>query len=202
VLGLEALVRWQDPDRAVVLPAEFIPAAEESGFIAPICEWVLRTACAQNKTWQDRGLARLRITVNVSPIQLEHQFVRKVQEILSETGLDPQHLQLEVTEGVWPSDLDLIEKLLSELKEIGVQIALDNFGRGYASFAYVIRCRAICSPMRCQRMKSRSCYGRGGFWRACQLRPAPSVDSGAFAHPPLQCFCMTLYGGRCKASGR
>lgn len=137
VIGLEALVRWEHPDRGTMLPREFILAAEESGLIKPLGDWVLRTACAQNKAWQELGLPRVLVAVNVSPSQLDQRFVRKVKDAVAETGLEAKYLQLELTEHVWPSDLKRAEEILAELIEIDVQIAVDNFGTGYASLAYL-----------------------------------------------------------------
>lgn len=137
VVGLEALVRWEHPDRGRVLPRDFIQIAEESGLIKPLGDWVLRTACAQNKAWQERGLPKVLVAVNVSPSQLDQRFVRKVKEAVVATGLEPKYLQLELTEHVWPSDLKRTEEILTELIEIDVQIAVDNFGTGCASLAYL-----------------------------------------------------------------
>src|SRR5262245_60638744 len=137
VVGLEALTRWQHPERGIVLPRDFIPAAEASGFIVPLGAWVLRTACAQNKERQDQGLAKMQAAVNVSPRQFNQHFVHRVQEIMTETGLEPKYLQFELTEWVWPSNIVAVGEILSELKEIGAQIAIDNFGTGHASFAYL-----------------------------------------------------------------
>jgi len=137
VIGLEALVRWQHPQRGVLFPDQFIALAEDSGLIVQLGEWVLRTACTQSKAWQAQGLEPGQIAVNLSPIQLDREFVRKVQDILAETGLEPKHLQLEVTARVWPPNMKLALEVLARLGEIGVQLAMDNFGSGCASFAYL-----------------------------------------------------------------
>src|SRR5262245_45070038 len=114
IVGREALVRWQHPERGTLLPQEFIQATEESGLVKPLGDWVLRTACTQNKTWQDQGLPRVHVAVNVSPTQLDQRFVRKVKDTVTETGLEPKYLQLELTEHVWPPDLKRAEQILNE----------------------------------------------------------------------------------------
>lgn len=137
VIGLEALVRWQHPERGIIPPQEFIAVAEESGLIVQLGEWVLRTACAQNKAWQEQGLAQVRVAVNVSPIQLNRRFSRKLLDILARTALDPKYLQLELTEHGLAPELRPVRETLCELQEIGAQIAIDNFGSGHASLAYL-----------------------------------------------------------------
>lgn len=140
ITGCEALVRWQHPQRGLVSPAEFIPLAEETGLIMPIGEWVLRTACAQNKAWQDSGLPPLWVAVNLSA----HQFRRKdlgktIAQILREISLEPQYLKLELTESNAMENAEATTKTLRELKEIGVQLAIDDFGTGYSSLSYLKR---------------------------------------------------------------
>ena len=133
VIGLEALVRWQHPERGVIPPQEFISVAEESGLIVQLGDWVLRTACAQNKAWQDQGLAKVRVAVNVSPIQLNRRFSRKLLDILSQTALDPKYLQFELTEHGLAPELRPVRETLSELQEIGAQIAIDPDGHPNSS---------------------------------------------------------------------
>lgn len=140
IIGCEALVRWQHPQRGRVSPAEFIPLAEETGLIMPIGEWVLRTACAQNKAWQDSGLPPLWVAVNLSA----HQFRRKdlgktIAQILQEISLEPQYLKLELTESNAMENAEETTKTLRELREIGVQLAIDDFGTGYSSLSYLKR---------------------------------------------------------------
>ncbi len=140
VVGVEALVRWQHPKRGLVLPAEFIPAAEETGLIVPLGEWVLRTACAQNKAWQEDGLPPVRVAVNLSARQFQQRnLMEVVAQVLEETGLAPRLLQLEITEGIAMKDVDFTITMLRGLREMGVQLAIDDFGTGYSSLAYLKR---------------------------------------------------------------
>jgi len=140
IVGVEALVRWQHPERGLVLPADFIPLAEETGLIISLGEWVLRTACAQAKAWQDAGLPPVRVAVNISGRQFQDRALGAlVDQVLKETGLRPQYLQLEVTEGVTMRDMDFTIEMLSGLKEMGVQIAIDDFGSGHSSLNYLKR---------------------------------------------------------------
>jgi len=140
IMGVEALIRWLQPDLVLIKPGEFIPLAEQTGLIIPIGEWVLRTACEENMVWQKAGLQPLRTTVNVSSIQFrQNNFVESVSRILSDTGLNPKYLQLELTESAVMGDVkDAIEKLHS-LQAIGIQIAIDDFGTGYSSMNYLKR---------------------------------------------------------------
>lgn len=141
IIGMEALIRWQHPEKGMVSPAEFIPVAEETGLIMPIGEWVLRTACAQAKAWQDQGLPDLVIAVNLSSRQFKQgDLSRLVRGILEETGLDPQHLELEITESLLIDGADtVILSILQELKRMGVTLAVDDFGTGYSSLSYLKR---------------------------------------------------------------
>lgn len=139
IIGYEALVRWQHPDLGVMPPGKFIPLAEESGLIVPIGEWVLRSACAQNKAWQAAGFPPIRVAVNVSPRQLRHEsLLGAVGRALRETGLHPNWLELELTESIM-QDADEAIRLLSQLQAIGVQIAIDDFGTGYSSLNHLKR---------------------------------------------------------------
>jgi len=138
VVGMEALVRWQHSQMGLVSPLEFIPLAEECGLIIPLGEWVLRTACQQNKAWQEEGLPPLKVAVNLSARQFQQDnLVELVLKILEETGLDPQWLELEITENVAMLDIDFTIKVLMSLREKGVQIAIDDFGTGYSSLGYL-----------------------------------------------------------------
>lgn len=133
ILGAEALIRWQIPGEEPILPQRFIPLAEETGLITPIGRWVLHTACAQNKDWQDRGLPPIVVSVNVSARQFRaNNFVRCVVETLQETGLEPRYLEIELTESVI-HDAPQLVGMLGELKRLGVQVAIDDFGTGYSS---------------------------------------------------------------------
>jgi diguanylate cyclase (GGDEF)-like protein/PAS domain S-box-containing protein len=139
ILGAEALIRWYLPGEDPILPGRFIPLAEETGLIIPIGKWVLRTACAQNKAWQDMGLPPSMVSVNVSARQFRaNNFVRSVADALRETGLDPKYLEIELTESVM-HDAPQLVGMLGELKRIGVQVAIDDFGTGYSSLSSLKR---------------------------------------------------------------
>ncbi len=137
LLGAEALIRWFHPERGNISPATFIPIAEETGLIVPIGEWVLRTACAQTKIWQQQ-CPDLHIAVNLSPRQFTHQhLLQSILQILVDTGLSPTHLELEITESILMQDAQLALKLLNALKQQGIRIAIDDFGVGYSSLSYL-----------------------------------------------------------------
>jgi diguanylate cyclase (GGDEF)-like protein/PAS domain S-box-containing protein len=136
VFGVEALVRWNHPEHGTIGPDRFIPLAEESGMIVALGDWVLRTACAQNRAWQDAGLAPLCISVNVSPRQFEDpRLVERVQQALDDTGLAPQWLELEVTEGVIMRDLQQAVAKMAQVRAMGVSLSIDDFGTGYSSLS-------------------------------------------------------------------
>lgn len=138
VTGMEALVRWQHPELGLVSPAEFIPLAEDTGLIAPIGEWVLRTACAQARRWRDNGFEALRVGVNLSPRQFQQpDLVPMVERLLKETGLDAESLELEVTESSVMKNAASSIRTLGELKAMGIKIAVDDFGSGYSSLSYL-----------------------------------------------------------------
>ena len=140
MMGVEALIRWRHPQRGLVPPVQFIPIAEECGFIVPIGRWVLREACRQARAWQDAGLAPLRIAVNISAVELRAKdFVSGVRAILDETGLDPKYLELELTETFLMQDSSSTAVVLVALKDMGVHLALDDFGTGYSSLSYLKR---------------------------------------------------------------
>ncbi|MYM84953.1 EAL domain-containing protein [Duganella sp. FT50W] len=136
VFGVEALVRWQHPEHGMVGPDRFIPLAEESGLIIALGDWVLRTACAQNRAWQDAGLPPLRVSVNVSPRQFEEpQLVQRVQRALADAGLAAEWLELEVTEGVIMRDLQQAVAKMAMVKAMGASLSIDDFGTGYSSLS-------------------------------------------------------------------
>ena len=138
IVGAEALVRWQPPDRGLVSPAEFLPRAEKTGLILPINEWVLREACREAASWVRRGLPPLRIGVNLSSIQFQKQSVPLlVARVLAETGLDPRRLDLELTESMLLEQTDAVVNDLQQLRELGVGISIDDFGTRYSSLTYV-----------------------------------------------------------------
>lgn len=140
ITGVEALVRWNHPDRGLFFPSEFIPLAEDTGLIVPLGEWVMRAACAQNKAWQDEGLCPIRVTVNISARHFAQQnLVETIAHVLELTGLDPNWLELEITESALMKDVDFAIKTLYELKNMGVRISIDDFGTGYSSLNYLKR---------------------------------------------------------------
>jgi diguanylate cyclase (GGDEF)-like protein/PAS domain S-box-containing protein len=136
VFGVEALVRWDHPEHGVIGPDRFIPLAEESGMIIALGDWVLRSACAQNRAWQRAGLAPLRISVNVSPRQFEDpQLVERVQRALADSGMAAEWLELEVTEGVIMRDLQQAVAKMAAVRAMGVSLSIDDFGTGYSSLS-------------------------------------------------------------------
>ena len=136
ITGLEALLRWKHPEYGMISPVVFIPLAEKNGLINSIGEWVLRTACNQNKAWQDMGLLYARIAVNLSVIQFNDPLiVEKVDKILKETGLSPKHLELEITESIAVKENKNVVDILDRLKKLGVSISIDDFGTEYSSLS-------------------------------------------------------------------
>src|SRR5712692_8814262 len=140
IVGVEALLRWQRANGDLVSPGEFIPLAEETGLIMPLGEWALRTACAQNKAWQDSGLQALRVSVNLSARQFQQTSLPDViGRVLAETGLDPRYLELELTESVLMQNTEVTVSSLSKLNAMGIRISVDDFGTGYSSLSYLKR---------------------------------------------------------------
>ncbi|HKP52686.1 MAG TPA: EAL domain-containing protein [Chloroflexia bacterium] len=142
VLELEALVRWQHPTRGLVLPSEFIPVAEESGLILPLGQWVLREACRDIRAWQMQSCdaTPLLLSVNLSPRQFRHpRLLEDIVTSLEETGLDPCHLKLEITESVALDNTEATIETLRELRRLGIHIAIDDFGMGYSALGYLKR---------------------------------------------------------------
>ncbi|WP_034300454.1 EAL domain-containing protein [Herbaspirillum sp. RV1423] len=140
VVGMEALIRWQHPELGMVSPVRFISLAEETGLILPIGSWVIRTACAQTKAWQDAGWSKLRVSVNLSVRQfVQKDLVSSIAAVLKQTGLDADCLELELTESLVMNDVEHAIGILSELKELGVRLSIDDFGTGYSSLAYLKR---------------------------------------------------------------
>jgi diguanylate cyclase (GGDEF)-like protein/PAS domain S-box-containing protein len=138
VTGMEALVRWQHPEHGLISPAEFIPLAEDTGLIAPLGEWVLRTACAQTREWQRSGFEHLHVAVNLSPRQFQQpDLVTMIERLLKETGLNAESLELEVTESSVMKNAETAISTLSELKAMGIKISVDDFGSGYSSLSYL-----------------------------------------------------------------
>ncbi len=138
ITGAEALIRWTHPVRGLVPPAQFIPVAEDCGLILPIGAWVLREACEQARAWVDAGLPELTMAVNVSAIEFrDENFLAGLFAILSETGLDPSSLELELTESVLMKHVEATATILQTLRQRGVQVAVDDFGTGYSSLSYL-----------------------------------------------------------------
>ena len=140
VIGIEALLRWHNPELQNVSPGIFIPILEETGMINSVGDWVLKTACQQEKNWQLQGMLGQRVAVNLSIRQFQRQgLVKKIESVLSETGLDPQYLELELTEGLLIDQINETAKILHELHEMGVRLSIDDFGTGYSSMNYLKR---------------------------------------------------------------
>ena len=140
IVGMEALIRWQHPELGMVSPASFIPIAEETGLIELIGEWVLRTACMRNKAWQDAGLPKLPVAINLSVRQFKTDALPGIiRQTLRETGLEPRYLEFEITESLLMRDTERMTDLLRELKDIGVHLDMDDFGTGYSCLGYLRR---------------------------------------------------------------
>ncbi len=142
IVGFEALLRWNHPERGLISPSEFVPLAEETGLIVPIGRWVLHEACRQVARWRRTldGCRQLGIAVNVSGRQLQGRpFVVDVREAVEQAGLDPNAVTLEITESVLLTNADAIAAQLQELKDFGVRLAIDDFGTGYSSLSYLSR---------------------------------------------------------------
>jgi diguanylate cyclase (GGDEF)-like protein len=138
LVGVEALIRWHHPEYGRIEPSRFIPLAEETGMIVPIGEWVLRTACEQNRAWCEAGLPSIKTAVNLSARQLKQpDLVERVLEIVEQTGIAPHCLDLEITEGILIDNLELNQGTLMQLRAAGVQISIDDFGTGYSSLNYL-----------------------------------------------------------------
>lgn len=140
IVGIEALIRWKHPEKGMISPARFIPIAEDCGLIAKIGEWVLRTACTQNRRWQDENLIRVPIAVNLSALQFYQRDIRDcIAQVLQQSGLEPRYLELEITESTAMRDIEATVHTLNELKQMGILISIDDFGTGYSSLSYLKR---------------------------------------------------------------
>ena len=140
IVGAEALLRWQHPEWGLIAPERFIPIAEETGLIVQIGAWVIRTACNQARLWQDAGLPPVVMSVNLSARQFRQEsFVKVVTQILHETGLKPEQLEMELTESMLMHNANAAISILAGLKSIGVRLSLDDFGTGYSSLSYLSR---------------------------------------------------------------
>ena len=138
IKGMEALIRWQHPERGIVSPVEFIPMLEESGMIVEVGDWVLRESCRLNKLWQEQGLDPLRVSVNVSSVQFKQgDFIERIELALKESGLHPDYLEVELTESCLMDDVTKNIDILHEIKKMGVAISIDDFGTGYSSLSYL-----------------------------------------------------------------
>ena len=138
ITGVEVLLRWQHPDAGLVTPGGFIRVAEETGLIIPIGEWVLRTACAQAQRWQEQGLPKMRVGVNISSRQFDQpDFIDMVDRVLQQTGFDPRCLELELTESIVMENVPDTIMTLTDLKVRGIHLAIDDFGTGYSSLSYL-----------------------------------------------------------------
>jgi diguanylate cyclase len=138
--GAEALIRWRQPERGIVFPLDFIPIAEQCGYIVPIGRWVLREACRQRRNWLDAHLAAIPIAINISAVELRsNNFVEHVRAILQETELEPQYIEFELTETAFMQDSQSTIAVLRALKDMGIQLTLDDFGTGYSSLSYLKR---------------------------------------------------------------
>ncbi|WP_051343665.1 putative bifunctional diguanylate cyclase/phosphodiesterase [Alicyclobacillus herbarius] len=143
LLGAEALIRWQSPTQGLVSPDGFIPFAEQSGLIWEIGNWALAAACRQNQAWQTQGLPPIRVSVNVSMVQLEHPgFLDLVQRVLEQTGLNPRWLELEITESALVNRLEHAAEVIEQVRGLGVSVAVDDFGVGYSSLQYLAHMHA------------------------------------------------------------
>lgn len=138
ITGVEALIRWRHPTRGMMMPAQFIPIAEDCGLIVPIGAWVLREACSQARAWADAGLPQTTMAVNVSAMEFKNEkFLAELFAIVAETGMDPRTLELELTESVLMKRVEAMASVLHILRERGVRVAIDDFGTGYSSLSYL-----------------------------------------------------------------
>jgi EAL domain-containing protein (putative c-di-GMP-specific phosphodiesterase class I) len=138
LFGVEALLRWHNPRRGLIPPADFIPIAEDNGLIIPIGKWVLEQACRQAQQWHQAGLTEICMAVNLSAVQFNHpHLVESIAEILSDTGLPAHLLELELTESSLMQDMQSATQTLARLKTLGIQLAIDDFGTGYSSLSYL-----------------------------------------------------------------
>ena len=140
IIGMEALIRWRHPDKGMILPSDFIPRAEATNMIMAIGDWVLKTACIQNNLWQRQGLASVPVAVNFSAAQLRsHSIIKTIRQCLSESGLAPQYLDIEITESLSMAAPELTVDIISQLRELGALASIDDFGTGYSSLSHLKR---------------------------------------------------------------
>ncbi|KQN96258.1 hypothetical protein ASF12_25940 [Paenibacillus sp. Leaf72] len=138
IYGAEALIRWRHPEFGMISPLDFIPLAEKTGFIIPLGEWVLRTACKQIKMWEQQGVTALTVSVNMSMLQFQQKhIVETIQSIITEASVRPEQIELELTETIFMDNPDHTLKILRELQQLGIRLSLDDFGTGYSSLSYL-----------------------------------------------------------------
>jgi diguanylate cyclase (GGDEF)-like protein len=138
IAKMEALLRWQNPQLGLVPPYVFIPLAEENGLIISIGEWVIKTACSQNKIWQNMGLPPIKVSVNLSVRQFQQKnLTSTIVKILEQTKLAPDYLELEITESITMKDTESAKSILTELNHLGIALSMDDFGTGYSSLGYL-----------------------------------------------------------------
>jgi EAL domain-containing protein (putative c-di-GMP-specific phosphodiesterase class I) len=138
IIGMEALIRWIKPDGTVVPPGAFIPVAESSKLITKISDFVMYEACRQNKEWQDEGLPKLTVSINLTSVDFYQTDIKEtIHRVLEETGLEPKYLEIELTESLALKDIEQAIHQMKELKELGVKLSMDDFGTGYSSLSYI-----------------------------------------------------------------
>ncbi|MFZ2407374.1 MAG: EAL domain-containing protein, partial [Methylobacter sp.] len=138
IVGVEALIRWQHPERGLLQPTQFVPIAEDCGLILPIGRWVLREACLQARIWQQAGLSPITVAVNTSALEFRDKgFLENIRATLEDTNLEPRYLELELTESVLMRDADSTDSVLHALSDLGIKLAIDDFGTGYSSLSYL-----------------------------------------------------------------
>ncbi|KFM98878.1 diguanylate cyclase domain protein [Bacillus clarus] len=140
IIGFEALLRWKHPTLGIVSPAQFIPLAEETGFIIELGNWILRTACLEAKKWHNQGFPHLKVGVNLSVVQFDHEnLIPAISKVLEETKLRPEALDIEITESIAINKKQSVIEKLEQLQSLGIQISIDDFGTGYSSLAYLTK---------------------------------------------------------------
>jgi EAL domain-containing protein (putative c-di-GMP-specific phosphodiesterase class I) len=138
IYGAEALIRWKHPEFGMVSPLDFIPLAEKTGFIIPLGEWVLHTACQQIREWDRMGLPPLSVSVNMSMMQFQQkQIVHTIERIIADAGIRPERIELELTESIFMDNPEHTLIILHELHQLGIRLSLDDFGTGYSSLSYL-----------------------------------------------------------------
>jgi EAL domain-containing protein (putative c-di-GMP-specific phosphodiesterase class I) len=138
VVGAEALIRWRHPNRGLIMPDQFIPVAEKAGIIIEIGKWMMLEVCRQNKSWQDKGYSKYRISVNISALEFhQSNLVEEIKQVLKKSGLEAKYLEIELTESKAVIEEDQTIDKMKEIKALGVKLALDDFGTGYSALGYL-----------------------------------------------------------------